>query len=236
MQTLSRTDGRPGPLPSLIQRTPTLTDQTYSALKSLIVSGSMAPGSAHTEAGLARELGISRAPLREALRTLEEEGFIDSQLAQQGFIVTEITQAEVANLYEVRIALESVAAFNAADRVPKESLEQMAPLLDRIEESLRTGDHGEYLEHEFLFHDLWVANCGNPLLTRHVGRLRDHVLRVVNHVDLPIEHTRASLAEHKEILEVFRAGSDADTVRSAVEKHTRNVRDRIGTCLAASNI
>ncbi len=218
---------------ALIQRTPSLADQTYTAVKSLVVSGAMPPGSTHTEAALARELGISRAPLREALRTLEEEGFIDSQLPQQGFRVTPITRADVANLYEVRIALEGVAAYNATGHVPRESLDEMARTLDRLDEQLEHDDTSEYLAHEFPFHNLWVRNSANPLLIRHIDRLRDHVLRVVNHVELPLEHTIASLAEHHDILDAFLEDGDPNAVQAAVVRHTKNVSARIDAYMSA---
>lgn len=210
-----------------LDRGPTLARQVYDVLKDSIVAGRLQPGTDHTEAGLARELGTSRAPLREAVRQLQEEGFIDESSPRPGFAISVLTQDSIRDLYAVRYALERAAAEAAAARViPAEEISTLAAELTAIDPK-RDPDYVNAIRvTDFRFHDLWVRNSGNKMLERHIRRLRDHVVRVSYHVTAPAEHFEKAHAEHLEILDALRI-DDRDGFVAAVSSHIGGVTGRI---------
>jgi DNA-binding FadR family transcriptional regulator len=84
----------------------------------------------------------------------------------------------------------------------------------------------EFSESALAFHDLWVKHCGNSMLTRHIDRLRGHVVRVHRQAPLPVAHTIASSQEHVLVLDAI-AGGSAQRARDAVEEHIAAVAQRI---------
>ena len=155
---------------------PTLAARVYTLVKEAVISGELAPGSYHTEAAMARVLVRVRAPLREVLQRLQEEGLVE-ETQRPGFAITSITPKSILELYETRFALEGFAAAKAAGNIPAGDIEAMRQAQEAAAVPLGKGDPGPFLELEFEFHNLWLRNSGNDLLVRHVDRLRDHVRR-----------------------------------------------------------
>ena len=209
---------------------PTLAARVYTLVKEAVISGELAPGSYHTEAAMARVLGVSRAPLREVLRRLQEEGLVE-ETQRPGFAITSITPKSVLELYETRFALEGFAAAKAAGNIPAGDIDAMRQAQEAAAVPLGKGDPGPFLELEFEFHNLWLRNSGNDLLVRHVDRLRDHVRRVLAVIRPDqLDQARASYAEHMTILDAMPGGDPAE-LRAAVEAHIQNVSDRMTTHL-----
>lgn len=208
-----------------LDRPPTLSMQAYRKVKDSIITGVFAPASLATEAGLARQFGISRAPLREAMRMLQEEGLVE-QTSAAGFSVSPLNSESIAEVYGVRFALEGFAARLAAGNIPTAQIEMCSAEVETALTLSGSDAAAALRESDFRFHDLWVRNAGNELLTRHIGRLRDHVLRIAHHVQMPDAHFSASLAEHTDILAAIRSGG-ADALQASVEAHISSVRDRI---------
>lgn len=215
-----------------LDRPSSLADQAYQQVKASIIQGHLAPGTRTSEVDLARSLGISRSPLREALRRLQEEGLVEA-FSGRGIQVTELTPQAVREVYEVRVALERMAAALAAGHIPHDAIDKMGSALKEIRSDLDRGDTTPFNELELPFHDLFVMNCGNDLLIKYIARVRDQLARVVVFAGALLEHTRLSYEEHVEILAVMKH-EDADELASAVEHHLRNVADRIISSLQRS--
>ena len=212
-------------LPAL-ERAPTLAVLAYDHVKNAIVSGELPPSSHHSEASLARRLGISRAPLREALRQLREEGFVEAD--QRGVLVAPLTKRNVAELYEVRLALEGQAAARAFGHVPKGEIEAMRAEMERIGPLTKEGKTREFIALDIGFHDLWISHCDNAVLTQFVARLRDHIRRASNLASGLTEASYQAYLDHLVILDALE-GDDAAEFRAAVESHIANVAQRMAT-------
>lgn len=208
-----------------LSRSTSLAEKAYDEVKSSIISGAMRSDERYAEAALARTLGISRTPLREALRRLQEEGFIEPR-GLRGFTVVPVTQQSVRELYDVRCALETLAALRAARTIPADDVVAMAERYADIGRALDAGDPQPFHDSEFEFHDLFVQNCGNAWLIRSIERLRDQLDRVGHLTHRLFEHSKQSFAEHCEILDTM-ATRDPDELERAVRQHITGVAVRI---------
>jgi DNA-binding GntR family transcriptional regulator len=230
----------------------TNAQKAYDHIRDRILAGEFQPGMVISEAALARQLGVSRTPVGEALRELAAAGLVE-QVPRYGTIVRSITRVEIVELYEFREALEAYAVGLAAQRKVPEDLERLEKLfarqqsfLDHLRESgeerLDIPALREYLAVDMAFHTLLIHAAGNERIARLV---RDsHVLTVLFGTQRVV-HNQALLAEvcacHGRILAAVRAG-DADTARASAAEHIRLSlahtlehldRQRPGTDLAA---
>src|SRR4030042_2040385 len=109
---------------------------TYEFLKSSVLSGHFNPGERLTEERLAKKLGVSRTPVREALHKLESEGLI-KPLETRGFIVSRDSKDEVEELFELRAILEGHALRIISEKISEEDLEQLNGFIEKAEEALK---------------------------------------------------------------------------------------------------
>ena len=147
------------------------TEQAADAVRQAILSGQLLPGTPLREAALAAELGISRSTLREAARTLESEGLVRYQM-NRGIVVTEITAADVADIYAARAAVELAAADALTRHRDPAVYATLADLVDQIERAFGRGDTAAVLDGDRLFHATLVAATGSPRLRRFYGQLQ----------------------------------------------------------------
>jgi DNA-binding GntR family transcriptional regulator len=209
---------------SALTRSPTLAARAYDQVKEAIITGALAPGSQTSESELARTLSISRAPLREALGRLGEEGFIAS--ASVGVCVSPLTQRDVSDIYDVRLVLEGHAAGLAFNHVPSSELAAMRAATLALEADLSAGNPEPFIALDIEFHDLWVRNCGNSLVQDYVRRLRDHIRRASYLARGLTQASREAYMEHLGILDAFANGSRRD-FREAVENHILHTGERM---------
>jgi DNA-binding GntR family transcriptional regulator len=208
---------------SLIRRAPSLAEQTYEALKSWIVNGDLEAGVLLSENDLARRFSISRSPLREAIRALQDEGLLEAS-GPRGFSVPLLTTDLVRQIYGVRLALEAAAAATAV--IPPDQLEFAQGQLARVQSALDEGDTTPFGEADIPFHDLFITNSGNPLLIKHIHRLRGNVQRVINYAGRIPGHTQASFNEHLVIFDAMKS-ADQEILHKAVSGHISGVTERI---------
>lgn len=163
---------------------PPLSQQAYEYVHSKLLDGALAPGSRVSENEIARELGVSRTPVREAIRRLRSEGVL-YQVPRSGTFVAEVDRKQLADAYEVRIALEGVAAAKAARNMSAETLRELQDCCDRMRSAARRfRDSGEPilsgpLLHEFAtadmqFHLVLLRAADNRLLFRTVAEVLMH--------------------------------------------------------------
>lgn len=197
----------------------TLREQVEDEVRTRIVDGAYAQGARLVEDRIAVELGVSRNPVREALRSLVAEGFVEV-LPRRGAVVRRLTAADVADLFDVRSALESLAARLAAERRAG-GTEQLREVLDRARRATERGELDELASLNTVFHEAVVATSGNRLLAGHVGALAWRTRWIFRRSAA----TRAphSWTEHLGIVEAVEAG-DGDRAARLAAEHVEQAR------------
>jgi DNA-binding GntR family transcriptional regulator len=187
-----------------------------TAIRDDIVSGALERGSRLTEEVLARRYGVSRIPVREALRTLEAEGFVVTR-RHAGACVAEPTEQEAADLLEIRMLLEPLGAARAAQRRTEAHLKVLRGLVRLGHDRVRRG-HGEDLRSlEGWFHETLAQASGSAGLTALLTQLR-HKIAWMYTVDASARPAE-SWAEHAAILDAVARG-DAERARAVTALHT----------------
>jgi DNA-binding GntR family transcriptional regulator len=202
-------------------RGPQITD----ALRQAIVSGELAPGDRLTEPALAQRFGVSRVPVREALRVLASEGFVLVR-PYWGTTVAELPHNAATDLLELRSAVEPLAARKAAARRTLEQLDAMQAVLTKGSELIEQGRLDELPPLNGQFHLLLAEASGNQLLAQTVGQLRAKT----EWVYASGVHRRAghSWDEHAAILQAVRA-RDEELADALVAAHIRNAAAALNT-------
>ena len=208
-----------------------LTMVVQSEVERLIVSGELAAGAKLSENTLASKLGVSRGPVREALRALEQTGLVRVE-KNRGVFVREITLEEADDIYELRATFDQLAGRKLAMRITPEQLEELRSLIERMEQAAARDDLDAYYPLNLRFHDALIEFTGNKKLL-HTYR------RLVNELNLFRRQTLAqrdrlplSTREHKNIVDAI-AARDPDTAGRLLHDHVTASRARMHETHAA---
>ncbi|MFI2199403.1 GntR family transcriptional regulator [Streptomyces sp. NPDC020192] len=203
-------------------------ERVLVSLREDIIAGRLAPGDRLVERELAERFGVSRVPVREAIRALVAEGFVLFESARRT-VVRRLTPTDVRELFELREALEVYAAGLAATRGTPEALAELRELLEQAARATKGGDAEAITDINTRFHDRIRALAGNSLLISVMepvdGRLRWLTRRN--------EEWPQLLTEHRELYEAIASG-DPDRARTHALAHVRanyrtTVRHLFGT-------
>lgn len=184
-------------------KSPALYIQVADRLRSQIYRHELRPGDAIDEMAMCERFGISRTPLREALKVLSSEGLIEL-IPHKGSFVRSMDIAELNELFPVMAVLEGLCAKEAVKNCGADDLRRLEDMHERLEVHAAAGDIDEYYEQNFVFHQAVQDLSGNSTLQRLIGDLRK-ILRLARHMQLTIPGRLAeSIAEHREIMVAFR--------------------------------
>ena len=204
-----------------LQRPVPLRQSVYDALIDLIVGGELPPGQHMVETELARQLGVSRQPIREALHRMEAEGWVDLRPSQGAFVHVP-TDSEVDELLDVRALLEAETARLAAARgASPAQLARLREICRDGQAAAEAGDFGTAVAANDAFHAEIAVVGGNAVLAELadiVGRRVQWYYRMV-----APERGHGSWAEHAELIEAMESG-DAEQAQSLARKHTERTR------------
>lgn len=201
---------------------PYLREEVYTALRSHIadVAASTTQVISLREADLARILGVSRTPVREALNRLHQEGFI-TFLPRRGAQVLPASMDEYICWLEIREVVEGLAAYRAAQNMPEEKIAELRALFDEFRGP--DPDALEFAKANAIFHQALLDASENPLLVR-LSRTYDHVAGARRQITGRLGRMSQSLQEHDEILNAIAARKPDEADRLA-RQHVRRVRD-----------
>jgi DNA-binding GntR family transcriptional regulator len=185
---------------------PRLVEVVAAELRRLIVTGHWPQGQRLVEAKVAEQLGVSRNPVREALRTLEADGFVELE-PRRGARVAVLAADEVLHLLEVRGALEELAAGLAARRRTPAQVAELTDLVAKGRAVAESGDLADLPALNTRFHQLLTEASGNPQLDLVIGPLRDRIQWVYS--ARVRERAPASWAEHAAIAAAIADGDEA---------------------------
>ena len=202
-----------------------LRDVVFQTLRQAILRGELEPGERLMEIQLAERLGVSRTPIREAIRKLELEGLV-LMIPRRGAIVASITEKDLKDVLEVRRTLEIMAGEIACERITPELLEQLKNTGHEFMVRKDTNDFTSLAEVDVKFHDIIYAATGNQRLISILNNLREQMYRYrLEYLKDTGSHERLN-SEHYEIYEGIRNG-DKETVKAAIGRHIDNQRDAI---------
>lgn len=203
------------------QKQPNLTLQACEKIRRAIMLGRMKPGYIISGSSLAKYLGMSRTPIREALQILANEGLVETQNGV-GFSVRGITHEELREISEVRTALECTALGTAIRRVPATRLDELINRWNALKEPAAAADpqwldNIVALDHET--HHLITDNGGNRYLSGLIDSIDSKVQRI-QHLSVDRENAVDTIGQHTAILERMKLGELAET-RALLEEHIR---------------
>ncbi|NLY55128.1 MAG: GntR family transcriptional regulator [Firmicutes bacterium] len=197
-----------------------LRELVFEVLREAIITGKLRPGERLMEVQLAEELGVSRTPVREAIRKLELEGLV-LMIPRRGAYVAEISMKDIADVFEIRAALEGLAAQLAAERCTPEEIENLERSLVQINVSAERGDIHAGIEYDTTFHDQLVAASHNNRLIQMVANLREQVQRFRSTSLAHPGRMKVAWEEHKKIVEAIAQG-DGELARQLAHEHIAN--------------
>ncbi len=153
-----------------------LRDVVFNTLRRAILTGELKPGERLMEIHLANRLGVSRTPIREAIRKLELEGLV-TMIPRRGAEVAQITEKSLQDVLEVRRALDALCAELACDRITAEGKAALKRACDSFEKATETGDVVTIAEADVALHDIIVQATGNQRLIQLINNLSEQMYR-----------------------------------------------------------
>lgn len=202
-----------------------LREIVFEELRNLILTGKIDPGTRMMEIELADEMGVSRTPIREAIRKLEEEGLVIIE-PRKGAYVSEISVPDMVNILEVRENLDGLSAFFAAQRISEKGKQNLLDASKQFNEAVEGGDMDQMIKYDSLYHKIIVDETNNSYLVNMVQHLQELVLRFRYIYYKDFKRAEDMPNEHQIIANAIISG-DAETARRESELHIRKLKELI---------
>ena len=194
-----------------------LRELVYEELKKEILTGRIAPGTRMMEVELADEMGVSRTPIREAIRKLEKEGLVTIE-PRKGAYASMISTEDMVEILEVRQDLEGLAAYFAANRMQPAQLEELKTVSEHYNEAVTSGSMEDMIKYDTRFHRIIVDSCHNKILVQMIEQLQELVLRFRYIYYDNFKRAENMPEEHAAILGAIEKNSP-DEAREAADVH-----------------
>lgn len=216
---------RSGPAPAALIRRSTLHDQVATCIRDLIIEGELPPGGRINEAILGERLGVSRTPLREALRTLAGEGLVDFR-PSRGTVVHKWTAEDVFSMLEVLSQLERLAGRLACERGSDDELAEVLGVHSEMMEHYARRDRLPYYKCNQAIHTSIATMAHNPTLVETHGRIQARLKRIRFTGNRTPEAWAAAVAEHEEMARAL-ANRDGEALSEVLARHLDNTWERV---------
>jgi len=205
-------------------RANSLATASQQEIERMILDGEIGAGAKLTEAWLSERLGVSRGPIREAFRRLEEAGLV-RQEKNRGVFVRDIPHEEAAEIYDLRAAMDELVGRRLAESITPVQMKTLKGLVDRMEQAARADDRDEYHLLNLQFHDRMVEFAGNRKMAAIYGKLVKELglYRRRNLADAAV--LPHSAAEHRAILKAIASG-DSEQAGKAMYDHVIESKER----------
>lgn len=202
-----------------------LRDVIFDTLREAIIVGELKPGQRLMEVQLAEKMGVSRTPVREAIRKLELEGLVE-MLPRKGAHVADLSVKDIMDVLEVRATLDGFATSLAATRISEDEKKELRHILDQFINCVEKENLQGSIKKDVEFHDVIYRSSRNEKLIQISNNLREQVqrFRVVYIKDY--SSSRELIREHTEILEAITSG-DPEAARRAAQRHIKNQEESI---------
>lgn len=197
-----------------------LRDVVFNTLRQAILTGELKPGERLMEIHLANRLGVSRTPIREAIRKLELEGLV-TMVPRKGAEVAQITEKNMLDVLEVRRALDALCAELACERISEEGLGKLKSACEAFEKAVRNGNVKKIAQADVELHDIIVEATDNQRLIQLINNLSEQMYRYrFEYIKDTTQHQRL-IEEHRVIYESI-LRKDKETAAQAARLHIDN--------------
>ena len=210
-----------------------LRDVVFNTLREAILKGELKPGERLMEMHLATKLGVSRTPIREAIRMLELEGLAVT-IPRKGAQVAKMTEKDLQDVLEVRDALDELAVACACKRMTKEQLVQLKEAMKLFEDATKTDDVRTIVETDEAFHDVIYSAASNPKLVNIINSAREQMYRYRYEYVKDKSVYKQLIDEHRAITEGFEK-RDIDYVKKIMHTHLSNQMNAVRIVIREQN-
>jgi len=201
----------------IIKNSKSIRQKIYDHLREQLLNGEILPHQHLVETKIAKDIGTSRTPIREALHSLELEGLIES-IPRVGYVVKAINEDEVEEICEIRVAIEGVGARWAMEKAPQRLIEDLRKNISMSEEKAAQGNPKAFVELDAQFHEIIARLSGSKRLQELGQTLRRHMLRYRIQSIYLTENVSRAIQGHKGILEAIEKGN-LEEVSRAIKYH-----------------
>lgn len=208
-----------------IQNHRPLREIVYEELKMQILTGKIVPGTRLMEVELAADMGVSRTPIREAIRKLEKEGLVTIE-PRRGAYASQISVKDMVDILEVRQDMEGLAAYFASSRMTEEQMADLKRTSDSYNRAVAEGDMDSMIAYDTRFHRIIVESCNNSILVHMIEQLQELVLRFRYIYYDDFRRAENMPEEHRQILEAIRDGR-AEDARAAADIHIDRLKEMV---------
>lgn len=202
-----------------------LREVVFNTLRDAILKGELDPGEHLMEVQLANRLGVSRTPIREAIRQLETEGLV-VMTPRKGAVVAEITQKDLTDVLEVRKTLEELAVELACNKITKDEIQQLMDCDDRFCDALKNNELTVIADIDEQFHDIIYDATGNKRLIQLLNNLRQQMYRYRLEYIKDDNKWDVLKEEHKKLVRAIEE-KDIDTAKAVMGSHIDNQEQTI---------
>ncbi|MEW9124107.1 MAG: GntR family transcriptional regulator [Thermotaleaceae bacterium] len=202
-----------------------LRDVVFDHLRNSIINGELKPGERLMEVQLAEQLGVSRTPVREAIRKLELEGLV-VMVPRKGAYVADVSIKDILDVLEVRSVLEGLAAYLAAERMTEEELEELELISYHFKRCIENGNTEGMIEKDMQFHDRIFRSTRNTKLIQIAQSFQEQVQRFRITYFSEYNKPHDLLGEHQAILETI-GNRDAVAAQQVAQQHIDNLENNI---------
>jgi DNA-binding GntR family transcriptional regulator len=214
-----------------------LIEQVYDAILDAICDGTLQPNERITQEGLAAQLGVSRQPILQAFQILKREGFIEES-GRKGVAVTPLDPQKLVQLYQVRAALDALAARSAARCVRQTGTKTVQPAAEQLlregRAAAESNDTRALVRMDMAFHQFIYALSGNPVIAQTTALHWHHIRRTMSSI---LQHDVRTFDgvwdEHQAIIEAILAGNE-DQAASLAQQHAESAAEHLARILEGS--
>lgn len=200
-----------------------LWEIVYEELKRQILIGEIPPGTRMMEVELAEEMGVSRTPVREAIRKLEKEGLVTIE-PRKGAYASNISTKDMIDVLEVRQGLEGMAAAIVSGRITEDQKAELSKVIESYKVAVESENIEEIIKYDELFHSLIVSYSGNKTLVQIFSTVQELALRFRYIYYDDFNRYERMPMEHQNIEEAIMSG-DAENARIAADEHVSRLKE-----------
>ena len=197
-----------------------LRDVVFNTLRQAILRGELKPGERLMEIALANRLGVSRTPVREAIRLLELEGLV-IMIPRRGAQVAQITEQDLNDVLEVRLGLEELAVRFACERITDEEIKALGLAVKEFEKKMSNNELSAQAEADVKFHEIIYGATHNQRLVQIINNIREQMYRYRYEYVKDNANYKQLIDEHNQILEGLK-NHDKDYVKKVMHTHLKN--------------